>query len=216
MKHLCYRCHREDNSDFYKEKGNSINQLLQELTAKSPPPSSSAESTISDAPPRNKGGRPKGTTDANKESQKRAKISATNFVVVKYSEAQRLAKANNITVDRGLRASLVKEAKELFNVEDENFGVSKQLIQNRIDRGNLLVEHRGVVAPLAAVEVSLITYILSAARIGAPLAVGEVIQLMDSLIRGTVWERLYVEYKKQHHIYEEGGTICRSRMVQRI
>ena len=71
-----------------------------------------------------------------------------------------------------------------------------------------LVYQRGQVAPLATFEIVLIGYILSAARVGAPLSCGEVVLLMTTLIAGTaIWEKLYIDYKKKHKIFEPNGNL---------
>lgn len=201
---ICYDCHRDENKAFYEEYEKKHPTIPRNNDDSSV--AGEAEHAATDETVRNRRGRPRGTTNAKKAAQKQAKIDGTNRVVVLYNELKAEAKRTRTTVPVGTRKRLVEEAKAHFKIKDEDFDVIKTLIQNRIDRGNLKVYQRGQVAPLATVEIVLIGYILSAARVGAPLSCGEVVLLMTTLIAGTIWEKLYIDYKK-NKIFEPNGNL---------
>jgi len=74
---------------------------------------------------RNKGGHPKGSTNAKKRDKAMQVLDAHNWVCNEYAAEQ---DKNNGTAPAGLRRELVKNAKERFNIEDPKFDVPKQTI----------------------------------------------------------------------------------------
>ena len=221
---VCYSCHREAYQEFYSshlESNPTRSDVILPIVAIRQASSSSQPSSSSEVPVatgRKKAGRPRGSTNAKKEAQKRAKIDATNWVVCQYTEAKTAAKNEGTKCKTGLRQELVEKAKEKFDVEDDTFDVKHSMIDNRATRGRLEVAHRGVVPPLAAAEVILTGYITSAARVNSPLSVNKCIALMTALIIGTVWEETHcIDFKKRQvrHLCRR-STSPLHRMVERI
>eukprot|EP00984_Skeletonema_dohrnii_P012185 scaffold4921_cov144-Skeletonema_dohrnii-CCMP3373.AAC.1 len=76
---------------------------------------------------RNKGGRPKNSTIANQLAKDRARKEAVNWVVAQYAEEKRIKEDENksskkrVRVANGFRDTLVKQAKERFEIDDEDF-----------------------------------------------------------------------------------------------
>ena len=59
----------------------------------------------------------------------------------------------------------------------------------------LEVWHTGVTSPIIMVEVTLTAHIIQAWSLNCPLGVTETIELMNSLIAGTRYETMMVEWK---------------------
>ena len=162
---------------------------------------------------KNKGGRPKGSTNPAKRAAIRHKKEAVNHVVVEYNRLQELAKAQNekskkrIRVEAGTRAKLVATAKTLYNIKDKKFDVPKNTIQNRIKTTRLEVWQPGEKSPVLMIEVVLKAYILTAFLVECPLNVSETIALMNDLIDGTEHEASLIEWKMKRNMYDPDSPL---------
>jgi hypothetical protein len=122
-------------------------------------PDSALPSTV---PPRNRGGRPVGTTDANKAAKKVQEAQAKNWIVEQIAAAKE--KADGSKIKHGLLKELVDEVKAHpdFSLLDESFDVSRQLIDARLKAGRHTVWHPGSSSPVLPVEPILISMITAA------------------------------------------------------
>ena len=154
-----------------------------------PPPDTdfhtSSDADDDDPTSRNKGGRPKGLTDAKKRDKAMRVMDARNWVCNEYAAEQ---DKNNGTAPAGLRRELVKNAKERFNIEDHEFDVPKQTIFNRIKADRLTVFGPGSPSVVLPMEVTLNAIIISAWEHNHPLTCGKVMQAANSLIEGTPFQ----------------------------
>jgi hypothetical protein len=144
---------------------------------------------------RNKGGCPKGSTDANKRDKAMQVLDARNWVCNEYAAEQ---DKNNGTAPAGLRRELIKNAKERFNIEDPKFDVSKQTIFNRIKADRLTVFGPGSPLVVLPMEVTLNTIIISAWEHNHPLTCGEVMHAANCLIEGTPFAAEIIRQRKAH------------------
>ena len=152
---------------------------------------------------RNRGGRPKGSTKRKKLATTLNQKRAINFVVERYAQLQKEATSNDGTnrkrasrVKTGALEELCLEAKREFKIEG-NFTVPLSTIQSRIKSGKLEVYHPGSTAPLLAVEVVLKALIITAWTLNMPMSVGQCIMMMNSLISGTKYAELILDWKRQ-------------------
>ena len=143
---------------------------------------------------KNKGGRPKGSTNESKRAYANALVSATNHVVAKYAELLSTAKSTDKRVERGTLSTLCEDTKRDFKLSGK-FIVSKQLINHRFSTGRLRVQHRGVSSPLALPATVLKAIITSAAAVNHPLNVGTTLALMNNLVKDTKYEEHFTEFK---------------------
>ncbi len=173
-----------------------------------PPPDTdfhtSSDADDDDLTSRNKGGRPKGSTDAKKRDKAMRVMDARNWVCNKYAAEQ---DKNNGTAPAGLRRELVKNAKERFNVEDHKFDVPKQIIFNQIKADRLTVYGPGSPSFVLPMEVTLNTIIISAWEHNHPLTCGEVMKAANSLIEGTPFATEIIRQRKAHNIYKKDDPL---------
>lgn len=160
----------------------------------------------------NKGGRPKGSTNANKRRAILDKKRAVNWVCHQYHNLQaELKDANksnqkNVRLKAGTREKLIIKAKATFNVKGD-FDVPKQTIHNRINSANLQVWHTGEGSPVIVIEVLLTSYIITAWAINCPLSVADCIDLMNGFIDNTVYEVELIKWKQGQKIYYEDADL---------
>ena len=154
----------------------SVSPTVLHSTSAQPPAKPSSESeqpTSSSIPkPRNKGGRPKGSTNAKKLKDKIRRKEAVNYVCFEYASAKDEAAASGTRVADGLRETLCKEAKSRFEIKNE-FNVPRSIIQSQIKAERLVVWSPGPDSPVLELEVILNVLIITAWECNYPLTVGE-------------------------------------------
>ena len=175
--------------------------------------SSSTESQPRSVPIRKKGGRPEGSTNANKLNQTFNRKRAVNYVCEKYRQAKRtVSRASRSSkkkgrVAKGTRNTLVEQAKERFGIKDDKFDVPKQTIESRIQSERLEVWHPGNASPVGITEVVVKMYIITAANVNAALSVSSIIALANNLLEGTPQEKVLRDWKKSHVYYNEDAPL---------
>ena len=171
------------------------------------PPDASADA-IAKCRWRNKGGRPKGSTNAKKREDALKLKKAVNWVTVEYELAMHRAKEareesggrNRVKVADRMREKLVDEAKERFSIEVE-LDVPRQTIHSRIKAERLEVWHTGKTSPMIIAEIALNAYIITAWQVQSPLSVGDCIELMNNLITATQFAHKLIAWKIKKGIY---------------
>mmetsp|Transcript_33611 Transcript_33611/g.68233 ORF Transcript_33611/g.68233 Transcript_33611/m.68233 type:complete len:887 (-) Transcript_33611:1079-3739(-) len=152
---------------------------------------------------RNKGGRPKNSTIANQLAKDRARKEAVNWVVAQYAEEKRIKEDENkhskkrVRVANGFRDTLVKQAKEQFQIDDEDFDVPLRTIESRIKADRLEVWQPGEVSPIIETEVALTSLIIMAGELKSPLSVGDIIHMANRLIEGTPVAKTLIDWKRK-------------------
>ena len=157
-----------------------------------------------DPPPprRNKGGRPKGSTDANKRAKKKAKKQAINWIAQEYSrKVDEIKAAGGSKVPDGFIAGLIKQAIERDEHLDDSFKVSTATIHARYKTGRHTVWHSGTSSPVEAVEPVLVAMITKAAELNAPLKVSQCKAAMNELLKGTKIEADIIAERKEQGCY---------------
>ena len=173
---------------------------------------SSPPSAVSLVPAQNKGGRPKGSTNANKRRAILDKKRAVNWVCHQYHDFQAELKdtnkssQKNVRLKAGTREKLIIKAKATFNVKGF-FDVPKQTIHNRIKSANLQVWHTGEGSPVIVIEVLLTSYIITAWAINCPLSVADCIDPMNGFIDNTVYEVELIKWKQERKIYNDDADL---------
>jgi len=161
----------------------------------------------------NRGGRPKGSTEAKKRADRRTEKEIVNWVVQKYASLQQEAKEANaksiikrVRVPNGTLAQLTDEAKKTFNYEG-NISLPMTTVKSRIKSGNLEVWHPGVVSPILALEVLLTSMIYTAHSLMCPLSVSQCKDLMNSMLEGTEHEAALIEWKTVRNMYNPDAPL---------
>ena len=157
-------------------------------------------------PQRNMGGRPIGSTNANKQKNEWKWKQAINWVVIQYSEEKEKVDAANetsakqIQVSSGMLKVLIEETRITFGLTCD-FNVPYQTIVSRIKSGNLEVLHPGEKSMLLHMEVVLKAYLITAADLSCALNVSETIAFANDLIEGTKIADKFIAWKKKRGIY---------------
>lgn len=187
-------------------------------TASSDDPSAAeAESPDGEASapkPRNKGGRPKGSTKAAGINNDLRRKQAVNYVCIEYAEAKEEAKREGKKrVEDGLRKKLCKEAKAKFELDGE-FNVPESTIRSRMKADNLTVFNTGQSSPVLEMEPFLVAIIMSSWECNVPLTVGECILIANNLIEGTQFEQDVIAFKVKRRIYDPDGPLLGNKWWQ--
>jgi hypothetical protein len=145
-----------------------------------------------DAPPvnpnpqPNRGGRPRGTTEARKQARIIDEKKATNWVVDEYAKIASEAKAaGKAKVPNGTLQGLVNKAKEKFEFLDDTFTVSRAVVNKRMQTGRHTVWHRGTPSPALSAEPILVSMITRAYQLNAPWLVSQCKSAMNKLLKDT-------------------------------
>jgi len=163
-------------------------------------------------PPRNKGGRPIGSTKAKKLAKAMDEKKAINWVVVKYNELKEAAVAKNrtsskrIRVPNGALEGLVTQAKTKFDLPND-FSVPMSTVNSRINIGNLEVWHPGETSLLLHVETILKSYLMSAASLNCPLNVTETIVFMNHLLEGSKVASKLIRQRRKRGGYDPDAPL---------
>ena len=188
-----------------------------------PPPPNAIETGITnniEMPVRNKGGRPKGSTNEFKAHVDKCCTAAKNEITELYHSYYLRMKEQEIRDDtvrigqwskrvpKGTYQSIHDEVKRKRNLPD-SFSFSYNACQKRIVANNLSITTPGKKSPLSDIEDHIVTLILALSDTGHPLTVGQCLPLINSLIQGTTHQQKLIAWKKAHslHIDNNGNEI---------
>jgi hypothetical protein len=160
------------------------------------PPALPPPSTIGFLNPDNqkKVGRPKGS------SSQAARILLENTELLKNDIAvEWTQRVNKLSEGRRMKKNeldeLIKEKSEEYQLTD--ITISKSLIRQRVKRNKAICQpHSGTKTPMAPVEKYIVTLMEQMAKMRQPLNISEGLSLANSLIEGTEWEDVVVEFKR--------------------
>ena len=133
-----------------------------------------------------KGGRPKGSTNAAKESLCFQKASAITKITNRVKEAQPLQHGQYKTIHN----EVIKEA-------GIDLKVPYKTVQTRIRRGSAKNCVRGTKSPVEPIEKVVCSFAIQRQEAGQPLTVTEGLDLANSLIQGTEHQERLKEHQQQ-------------------
>ena len=148
---------------------------------------------------RNKGGRPIGSTKAQKEHDEIQVAVAKNWIASEYMR-QRLE--NNGKAPASSLHKLTSEAISKFDISEKSFRMPLTTIQSRIEKNTLTVWHPGPNSPVLSIEVLLNSIIISAWEINSPLTVNECKRVANHLIESTPLATDIVAYRMSQGTYD--------------
>ena len=138
-------------------------------------------------------GRPKGTTlKASREKLERVEA-MMNSIAVEWKDkvTESTGRMPNKELDK-----LIEKKQEEFNLKE--VPVNKSLVRQRIRKNRIVcLKHSGTPTPIAPVESYIVGVIQSMSRLRQPLNVSQGLSLANSLIEGTQWEDIAIEFKKK-------------------
>ena len=130
-------------------------------------------------PERNKGGRPKGTTNRSKKEFSDAIIAAKNETVVKYCEEKERNGQTN-ALKKNMLSNIIREVKRKRNLPD-NVEMKTDHICQHVCRDNYFVTSIGLISPLALIELTIVIIIIQMARICQYISPSKGITLVNSI-----------------------------------
>lgn len=139
-----------------------------------------------------KGGRPKGSSAQSARVKDFHKEMLLNEIATEWQSRVQLAGGKRMS--RNKLDALIKEKKEEHELTE--FEISKSLIRQRVIKNKpICPPHSGTESPLAPVEQYIVSLMEQMAKMRQPLNVSEGLNLANSLIEGTKWEELVVDFK---------------------
>ena len=146
-------------------------------------------------------GRPKGTTEKQKELNRKKYEELTDDVAVTWYKIQKSSKRNNTRL-----FELIILKKDEHELPDAI--IPETTIRSRLERGNLSNVQRGRKSPMADVEPSLIMLLKYASRMGEYVSQRDCIKMANELISGSLVEKQLQEWKMNNIPY------CKQRFAQ--
>ncbi len=144
---------------------------------------------------RKKGGRPKGSTQAASENTEKKKLAALNHAAIEFQK-QKQNRGGNVRVKKGVYEMITQETLKLFDLPEDS--ISKETVQSRLKAGrNLMVAHPGPNSPMTAIESYLVDMLTTLAAMRQPVTPDVALEMINSMIQGTVTESKVREWKKK-------------------
>ena len=162
--------------------------------------SSSIITHIPKSDDRNKGGRPKGTTNVTKKQVADSVTAALNEITEEYKK-----KKSEGPMKKGELASIIASVKRKRSLPDD-VRILPDTIRRRVRRKSTFVTHRGPASPLAAIELTVVKIIIQMARIRQSLTQAKGLALVNSLINGTDLQKELIKWKSNNTTNSVGSV----------
>jgi len=157
--------------------------------------------TTQDQESRNFGGRPKGTTNEAIRDFKFKKKLALNWAAVQFEKAKEDGRSK-----WGIYDSIVQEANKQYNLP-QKYMITKKTVCSRLTPSRkLMVANTGLVSPMIRMEGYFVDIFLTLGAMRQPSNATEGLQIINSMIKGTVTETEVLEWKKKHLKLDCKGT----------
>ncbi len=149
------------------------------------------EVVANEQPVKNKGGRPKGSTNEAKSDAVKRKKLAMNDAALKMKRLKEEAAAAGKRVPRNGYTQILSDTSERFDLPDV---LDYKSIESRLRPGRkVLVGNRGPVSPMVSVEAHVVDWILQLASMRQPVTSKMVLQLINSMVEGTEVKKQVIE-----------------------
>jgi hypothetical protein len=142
---------------------------------------------------RKRGGRPKGSSNANKEENNKNEQAAIDRATILYSKEKKEFAARGIELAHGTMKRVIEQAKKEFNVP--TFFISPKTIRSRIMRGDL-TPTRGPDSPMKEVEPIIVEFIKRLKRMNTLIDCQQILLFANTLIKGTPVEQKVLDFVK--------------------
>jgi len=142
------------------------------------------------------GGRPKGSTVASSLDEKKRLEEAMADAVEEYREAIKKVKNEKERLRKGELTKIISKCREKHNL-CHSILIKEETIRKRVQR-NSKGSHQGLKSPLLSIEPYVVSLILQLAKMRIPLTTEQGLQLCNSIISGTKYEKLTSEFKDKY------------------
>jgi hypothetical protein len=152
---------------------------------------------------RNKGGRPRGSSNDEKERRQERKEKAISWAV----QRLKMLVKDPAMVDasgkwrRGVLTDLAREAREKLHVDEREL-VKADTIRKRFDRDKPFSTRNGPDSPLKDIEPIFVATCIAMQRILLPLNQKSFLNFVNSFIQDTEWEKKVLEFKETNLKYK--------------
>jgi hypothetical protein len=153
------------------------------------------DSESENEPPNLLGGRPKGSTISSSLELKKRIRDAMDHAVRELKKVQVLGKATKERLRKGALTEIIAESKRKYLLED-NITINEGSIRQRLKRSTKS-GIKGTKSPMAEIEPYIVTMIIQLANMRVPITTSQGVQLCNSIIKGTKYERYVADFKKK-------------------
>jgi hypothetical protein len=146
-----------------------------------------------------KKGRKKGTTKANAKIRKENYLEALESAAKKFAAEKQKAINSNRKVSNGLLQAIIVETEKEYNLPLNS--IKYGTVKKRVSRNNLSGACHQSIPPLLQIEPYIVEWCIRLSNMGAALTKDQVINLADSLIKGTSFHDEFVAFKKKRGLF---------------
>jgi hypothetical protein len=151
-----------------------------------------AEETAIEA---NRGGRPKGTTNAKIQEMKRnQKLSMNDAASIAALLKESFSKQGYDRLPKGTYKEVILETKSKFSLSEGSLNTKALLTQ--VKRGKLTCNSRGCVSPMIALEVHFLDALLQLAAMWQPVSTKHALQLINAMVTTSNLKQSIITWKK--------------------
>ena len=151
--------------------------------------------------PRNKGGRPKGSTVEDGQERKNKQERVTNIAAIEYAKKCEQYHKKGKICPKGTLVKVIEDAKIEVGVTNADLTtICESTIRSRVKRQKLepVVPRGGLVTPMLSIEPLLVMFCAKLASARRPIGPAGFIELANGLIKGTEVEKQTIAFKAKH------------------
>jgi hypothetical protein len=141
------------------------------------------------------GGRPKGSTVAASLSDRKRYEDAMIDAVEAYKKVKAKVKRQNKRMKKGELSLIILDIMEKHDLRSTTYSINEKAIRQRFRQNTKSAKH-GLKSPLLEIEPYVVTLILQLADMRVPLTTSQGLQLCNSIIKGTKYEKYVSDFKE--------------------
>jgi len=157
---------------------------------------SNSDSDAENEPPKVVGGRPKGSTIATSIDLKERTLAAMNDAAIELRKRQDDAKVTRERLKKGILTQIISDCKA-FHGLPESVSINEGSIRQRLKRCTK-TGVKGTKSPMAEIEPYIVSAIIQLANMRVPITTSQGLQLCNSIIQGTKFQRVVAEFQKNN------------------
>jgi hypothetical protein len=143
----------------------------------------------------NRGGRPKGTTNAQIIETNRSQKVAMNYAASKAAlMKESFSNSGYDRLPKGTYKDIISETESKFSLSEGSLNIKTLL--TRVKRGKLTCSGRGRVSPMIALEAHFLDALLQLAAMRQPVTTKQALQLINSMVTTTNLKQSIIAWKK--------------------
>jgi len=144
------------------------------------------------------GGRPKGTTSLAVLDERKRYEEATREAVKEFQKIKDQVRSKKKRLPKGSLTEIISNCMDKYDLHSTDYSINAKSIRQRLLRKTKSHTH-GPKSPLSEIEPYIVSLILQLADMRVPLTTNQGLQLCNSIIQGTKYEK-YVEDFKENNL----------------